>query len=61
MPLDDVQEAEHVDDLVEEVIGDISDEYDTAPRGRVSLETDGVLELLGALSIMDARSERRKN
>ncbi|MBC7791327.1 MAG: HlyC/CorC family transporter [Anaerolineae bacterium] len=46
-----------VDDLVEEVIGDLSDEYDASSRGRVALETDGVLELLGALSIMDARSD----
>ncbi|MHB1073543.1 MAG: hemolysin family protein [Gemmatimonadaceae bacterium] len=46
-----------LEDLVEEVIGDINDEYDVAARE--ALETDGVLELAGSLSIVDARSDYR--
>lgn len=44
-----------VEDLVEEVMGDIADEYDMAAR--TSLEMNGVLELTGTLSLIDARSE----
>ena len=46
-----------VEDLVEEVIGDITDEYDLAAR--TSVETDGVLELAGSLSLIDVRSDHR--
>jgi len=46
-----------MEDLVEEVIGDIADEYDLAAR--TSLETDGVLELAGQLSLIDVRSDHR--
>ena len=46
-----------MEDLVEEVIGDIADEYDFAQRS--ALETDGVLELAGALSLIDVRSDYR--
>jgi len=46
-----------VEDLVEEVMGDIADEYDLAAR--TSLEMDGVLELAGTLSLIDARSDYR--
>lgn len=44
-----------MEDLVEEVVGDIADEYDAAARE--ALETDGVLELAGSLSLIDARSD----
>ena len=44
-----------IEDLVEEVMGDITDEYDMAAR--TSLEMNGVLELAGTLSLIDARSE----
>lgn len=44
-----------VEDLVEEVMGDIADEYDMAAR--TSLEMNGVLELAGTLSLIDARSD----
>ena len=44
-----------MEDLVEEVIGDIADEYDAA--NRESMMTDGVLELAGSLSLVDVRSD----
>jgi len=44
-----------MEDLVEQVIGDIADEYD--PATRTSLESDGVLELAGTLSLIDVRSD----
>ena len=44
-----------MEDLVEEVIGDIADEYDAA--NRVAMMTDGVLELAGSLSLVDVRSD----
>ena len=46
-----------MEDLVEEVVGDIADEYDAAARE--ALETDGVLELAGSLSLIDVRSDYR--
>ena len=48
-----------VEDLVEEVMGDITDEYDMAAR--TALEMNGVLELAGELSLIDARSDHRLN
>ncbi len=44
-----------LEDLVEQVIGDINDEYDVAAR--TAIETDGVLELAGSLSLRDVRRE----
>jgi CBS domain containing-hemolysin-like protein len=44
-----------MEDLVEEVIGDIADEYDQATR--TSFELNGVLELAGSLSLIDVRSD----
>lgn len=44
-----------MEDLIEEVIGDIADEYDQ--RERTSVETDGMLELAGSLSLVDVRSD----
>ena len=44
-----------MEDLVEEVIGDINDEYDQ--REREAFEMDGVLELAGSMSLVDARSD----
>ena len=44
-----------MEDLVEEVIGDIADEYDMATRS--SVETAGVLELVGSMSLIDVRSD----
>ena len=46
-----------MEDLVEEVVGDIADEYDAAARE--ALETDGILELAGSLSLIDVRSDYR--
>lgn len=46
-----------LEDLVEEVIGDINDEYDIAVRE--SLELNGVLELSGTMSLVDVRSDFR--
>ena len=43
------------EDLVEEVMGDISDEYDIASRTMIDM--DGVLELAGSLSLVDVRSD----
>jgi CBS domain containing-hemolysin-like protein len=45
-----------MEDLVEEVVGDINDEYDVTAR-REAMETNGVLELEGSLSLVDARSD----
>jgi CBS domain containing-hemolysin-like protein len=44
-----------LEDLIEEVIGDINDEYDLAAREAV--EANGVLELAGSLSLVDVRSD----
>lgn len=44
-----------LEDLIEEVIGDINDEYDFATR--VAVESDGVLELAGTMSLVDVRSD----
>jgi CBS domain containing-hemolysin-like protein len=44
-----------MEDLVEEVIGDIADEYDFASR--TALESNGVLELAGTMSLIDVRSD----
>lgn len=46
-----------MEDLIEEVIGDISDEYDFASR--TAVETDGVLELDGTMSLIDVRSDHK--
>jgi CBS domain containing-hemolysin-like protein len=46
-----------LEDLVEEVVGDISDEYDLAAR--TAFEDNGVLELAGSLSLIDVRSDHR--
>ena len=46
-----------LEDLVEEVIGDIADEYDQVDRDAV--EINGVLELAGNLSLVDVRSDYR--
>jgi CBS domain containing-hemolysin-like protein len=48
-----------MEDLVEEVIGDIADEYDQKTRS--ALETDGVLEIAGTMSLIDVRSDHRLN
>lgn len=44
-----------LEDLIEEVIGDINDEYDFATR--TAVEADGVLELAGSMSLVDVRSD----
>lgn len=46
-----------VEDLIEEVMGDIADEYD--PYARAAILTDGVLELEGTMSLIDARSSHQ--
>jgi CBS domain containing-hemolysin-like protein len=46
-----------MEDLIEEVIGDIADEYDFAAR--TAIEADGVLELDGTMSLIDVRSDHR--
>jgi CBS domain containing-hemolysin-like protein len=44
-----------MEDLVEEVVGDIADEYDLATRS--AMMSDGVLELAGSLSLINVRSD----
>jgi putative hemolysin len=44
-----------MEDLVEEVIGEIADEHDLATRS--SMMSDGVLELAGSMSLIDVRSD----
>jgi CBS domain containing-hemolysin-like protein len=44
-----------LEDLVEEVVGDIADEYDV--HARKSIEMEGVLELVGSMSLVDVRSD----
>lgn len=46
-----------MEDLVEEVVGDIADEYD--PLSRDALFFDGVLELAGSMSLVDVRSDHK--
>lgn len=46
-----------LEDLVEEVIGDINDEYDFAVRE--AIEANGILELAGSMSLVDVRSDYR--
>ena len=46
-----------MEDLIEEVIGDISDEYDMAAK--TAIESNGVLELDGTMSLIDVRSDHR--
>jgi putative hemolysin len=46
-----------MEDLVEQVVGDIADEYDATTRR--SVEFNGVLELAGSLSVIDVRSAHR--
>ena len=46
-----------LEDLVEELIGDIADEYDAAVKD--SATSDGVLELQGALSLIDVRQDHK--
>ncbi len=46
-----------MEDLIEEVIGDISDEYDLAAR--TAIESNGMLELDGTMSLIDVRSDHR--
>jgi CBS domain containing-hemolysin-like protein len=44
-----------LEDLVEEIVGDIADEYDIVARESVAV--GGVLELAGTLSLVDVRSD----
>jgi CBS domain containing-hemolysin-like protein len=44
-----------MEDLIEEVVGDITDEYDQLAREAV--EVEGSLELAGMMSLVDARSD----
>jgi len=44
-----------MEDLIEQVMGEIADEYDPALRS--SMEINGVLELAGSLSLIDVRSQ----
>ncbi|HZI29460.1 MAG TPA: hemolysin family protein [Gemmatimonadaceae bacterium] len=46
-----------MEDLIEEVIGDIADEYDMVSKE--SVEVNGVLELAGNLSLIDVRTDHR--
>ena len=47
-----------MEDLVEEVVGDIADEYDPY-SSREALLSDGVLELAGSMSLVDVRSDHK--
>jgi CBS domain containing-hemolysin-like protein len=44
-----------MEDLVEEIVGDIADEHDIQARDSVQIE--GVLELAGSMSLVDVRSD----
>lgn len=44
-----------MEDLIEEVVGDIADEYDAFSRD--ALMFDGILELAGSMSLIDVRSD----
>ncbi|HSJ64320.1 MAG TPA: hemolysin family protein [Gemmatimonadaceae bacterium] len=44
-----------MEDLVEEIVGDIADEYDI--QAREAVEVGGMLELAGSLSLVDVRSD----
>ncbi len=46
-----------MEDLVEEVVGDIADEDD--PYSREAMLFDGVLELAGSMSLVDVRSDHK--
>jgi CBS domain containing-hemolysin-like protein len=46
-----------MEDLVEEVVGDIADEHDMISREAVNI--DGMLELAGSLSLVDVRSDHK--
>ncbi len=46
-----------MEDLIEEVVGDIADEYDALSRD--ALLFDGVLELAGSMSLVDVRSNHK--
>ncbi|HYW32928.1 MAG TPA: hemolysin family protein [Gemmatimonas sp.] len=46
-----------MEDLVEEVVGDIADEYD--PYSRDALLFNGILELAGSMSLVDVRSDHK--
>lgn len=46
-----------MEDLIEEVVGDIADEYD--PYSRDALLFEGVLELAGSMSLVDVRSDHK--
>jgi putative hemolysin len=46
-----------MEDLVEEVVGDIADEHD--PFSRDAMVQDGMLEVAGTMSLIDARSNHR--
>ncbi|MEO7520545.1 MAG: transporter associated domain-containing protein, partial [Gemmatimonas sp.] len=46
-----------IEDLVEEVVGDIADEYD--PYSRDAMLSNGVLELAGSMSLVDVRSDHK--
>ena len=46
-----------MEDLIEEVVGDIADEYD--PLSRDALLFEGVLELAGSMSLVDVRSNHK--
>ena len=46
-----------MEDLVEEVVGDIADEHDMVSREAVNV--DGMLELAGSLSLVDVRSDHK--
>ena len=43
-----------LEDLLEEIVGDISDEHDEASAQQVHLESDDIIKVAGALSIRDA-------
>lgn len=46
-----------MEDLIEEVVGDIADEYD--PLSRDAMLFEGVLELAGSMSLVDVRSDHK--